>query len=155
MKFLDLPARTGERFCLAMDVAKNESDLALLRQHGWEVADPITVSADANSYRDFIRGSKGEFTVAKDLNVRLRTGWFSDRGACYLAAGRPVINQETGFDTLVPPGSGLYGFRSLEEAADAFMRVRDDYPARCASARRLATDHFAADVVLRDLVARL
>jgi hypothetical protein len=152
MKFLDLPARTGERFRLAMDVAKNADDLSLLAAHGWEVVDPLQVSADADAYREFIRQSKGEFTVAKDLNVRLRTGWFSDRAVCYLAAGRPVINQQTGFDTLFPAGRGLHGFLSLDEAIDAFAEVRQDYAAESVGARRLAADYFDAARVLKEMI---
>jgi hypothetical protein len=155
LRFLSLPERTGEKFRLAMDVAKNAEDVALLRAHGWSIVDPVAVSGDANAYRDFIHSSKGEFTVAKDLNVRLRTGWFSDRAACYLAAGRPVINQDTGFDALYPSGQGLFGFRTLEESIDAFARVRADYATQCAAARRLAESHFDATKVVGDLVARL
>ena len=79
---------------------------------GWEVVDPLEVSRDPHVYRAFIRRSRGEFTVAKDVNVRLRSGWFSDRSACYLAAGRPVVNQDTGFDEHLPTGNGLFTFRS-------------------------------------------
>lgn len=153
-KFLSLPRHTGERFLLAMDVAKNPEDLVLLREHGWEVVDPVAVSGDADAYRDFIRTSKGEFTVAKDLNVRLRTGWFSDRAACYLAAGRPVINQETGFDAILREGSGVFGFRTLEEAVEAFARIRADYRGQAAAARRVAEEKFDATVVLRELIER-
>ena len=155
LKFVSLPERTGETFRVAMDVAKSPADLELLRSHGWDVVDPLAVSADANAYRDFIRSSKGEFTVAKDLNVRLRTGWFSDRAACYLAAGRPVINQETGFDALVPRRRGVYGFRSLEDAVAAFAEVRADYRAQCGAAREVAAELFDARTVLRQLIERL
>jgi hypothetical protein len=155
LRFLDLPARSGERFRLAMDVAKTPADLTLLRAHGWDVVDPIAVSADANAYRDFIRGSKGEFTVAKDLNVRLRTGWFSDRAACYLAAGRPVINQQTGFDAFLPLGEGLFGFLHMEEVLDALARVRADPVGQSLAARRLAEEFFDAEKLLRELVARI
>src|SRR5439155_901077 len=83
----------------------------------YRVVDPLAVSADPWRYRDYLRGSRGEFTVAKDVNVRLRSGWFSDRAACYLAAGRPVVEQDTGFGDVLPLGPGLRVFRSVEEAA--------------------------------------
>lgn len=155
LKFLDLPARTGERFRPAMDVDKTPGDADLLRRYGWEIADPIAVSRDPLTYRDFIRGSKGEFTVAKDLNVRLATGWFSDRGACYLAAGRPVITQDTGFGRLLPVGRGLFAVRSVEDAVAAFAVVAADYPAHAQAAREIAAAHFDARRVLADLIRRL
>jgi hypothetical protein len=155
LKFLELPSRTGERFAPAMDVDKTPADAALLRRHGWEIAEPIAVSRDALAYRDFVRRSKGEFTVAKDLNVRLATGWFSDRGACYLAAGRPVITQDTGFGRLLPVGRGLFAVRSVEDAVAAFAAVAADYPAHAQAAREIAAAHFDARQVLGDVFSRL
>lgn len=153
LKFLSLPARTGERFRLAMDVEKVPGDLALLREHGWDIVDPLAVSHDAAEYRDFIRGSKGEFTVAKDLNVRLCTGWFSDRAACYLAAGRPVVNQRTGFDRVLPIGHGLLDFTNLEEAVEAIADVSTNPSEHGAAARRIALEYFEARRVLESLVS--
>src|SRR6185295_3790100 len=95
LAFLDLPARTGAAFEIAMDVDAVPGDGERLRACGWAVADPRAVSGDPWRYRDYLRGSRGEFTVAKDVNVRLRSGWFSDRAACYLAAGRPAVEQDT------------------------------------------------------------
>jgi hypothetical protein len=152
MKFLDLPVRTGERFAPAMDVDKAPADAALLRRCGWEVMDPLAVSRDALAYRDFICRSKGEFTVAKDLNVRLATGWFSDRGACYLAAGRPVVTQDTGFGTALPVGHGLFAVRAVTEAAAAFASIAADYRAHALAARRIAESYFDARQVLADLL---
>jgi len=153
MKFLDLPARTGERFLVAMDVDKTPGDAERLRRHGWEIADPIEVSRDALAYRDFIRRSKGEFTVAKDLNVRLASGWFSDRGACYLAAGRPVVTQDTGFGRVLPTGTGLCAVRTLSEATQACAAIAAGYTTHSQAARQIAEQYFDASHVLRDLVA--
>jgi len=155
MKFLDLPARTGERFALAMDIDKVPADAALLQQHGWAAVDPIAVSRDACDYRNFIRRSKGEFTVAKDLNVRLATGWFSDRGACYLAAGRPVVTQDTGFARVLPVGHGLFAIRGIEDAAAAFAHLAADYSAHAHAARQIAESYFDGRRVLADLLRRL
>ncbi len=155
MKFLDLPARTGEAFTPAMDVDKVPADATLLQDHGWHAVDPIAVSRDALAYRDFIRRSKGEFTVAKDLNVRLRTGWFSDRGACYLAAGRPVITQDTGFESVLPAGRGLFAVRGMDDAVAAFASIAADYSAHAQAARGIAEAHFDARRVLADLLRRL
>ena len=152
MRFLDLPARTGQRFRVAMDVAGIPEDLAVLAGAGWEVVDPLGVSRDPQDYRAFIRGSRGEFTVAKDVNVRLRSGWFSDRSACYLACGRPVVNQDTGFDVHLPTGDGLFAFRSPDDAAAAFAAIAADYPHHCRAARALAVEYFAPARVLASLV---
>jgi len=153
MKFLDLPARSGERFAVAMDVDKTPGDGTLLRHHGWEILDPIALSTDALTYRDFIRRSKGEFTVAKDLNVRLASGWFSDRAACYLAAGRPVVTQDTGFSRFLPTGNGLFAVRTLDDAAAACRAIASDYDMHAQAARRIAEDAFDARRVLTDLLA--
>jgi hypothetical protein len=152
-RFLDLPAHTGERFVLAMDVGKTAGDADLLRQRGWDIVDPIAVSSDALRYRDFIQHSKGEFTVAKGLNVRLASGWFSDRSACYLAAGRPVVTQGTGFDRCLPAGNGLFAVRTLQDAIVACRTIAADYAAQGRAARQLAETHFDAALVLRNLIA--
>jgi hypothetical protein len=152
LRFLDLPSRTGERFEVAMDVASVPGDLAVLRAHGWQVADPRAVSADPFRYRDYLSGSRAEFTVAKDMNIRLRSGWFSDRAACYLAAGRPAIEQDTGFGDVLPLGPGLHAFRTVDDAVEAIRMVEADYPRASAHAAALAQEHFAADRVMAALV---
>jgi hypothetical protein len=154
LRFVDLPGRTGARFELAMDVDKNPGDRELLGQHGWAVVDPLALSTDAEAYRGYICRSLGEFTVAKQLNVRLATGWFSDRSACYLAAGRPVVVQDTGFGTTLPTGAGLLAFSTPEEAADAIIAVTDAWAVHSAAARRIAERYFAARTVLADLLDR-
>jgi hypothetical protein len=155
MRFLALPHRTGQAFLLAMDIDKHPEDADLLRRHGWAVTDPIAVSRDALAYREFIQRSRGEFTVAKDLNVRLSTGWFSDRAACYLAAGRPVVTQDTGFGGVLPLGRGLFAVRTLDEAVAAFATIVGNYEAHAAAARRLAADYFDAERTLRRLLAAI
>jgi hypothetical protein len=146
-RFLDLPGRTGAGLELAMDVARVPGDVERLAAHGWRVTDPLAVSADPWRYRDYVRGSRGEFTVAKDLNVRLRSGWFSDRAACYLAAGRPVVEQDTAFGDVLPLGPGVHAFRTVEEAAEALRAIEADWPRASAHAREVA-QCFAADRVV-------
>ena len=107
---------------------------------------------DVDAYRDFIAKSRGEFTVAKDQNVRLRTGWFSDRSATYLAAGRPVVTQETGFSNVLPTGEGLFGFSTMEEILAALEEIDADYPRHCRAAKEIARNYFNYDVVLRRLL---
>jgi hypothetical protein len=153
-KLMDLPSRTGARFDIAMDV-HDAADREQLAAHGWRVRDPIALSADPDAYRAFIRGSAGEVTTAKDVNVRLRSGWFSDRSACYLAGGRPVVVQDTAFDDVLPTGEGLFSFRTLDEAVASVGAIQAD-PARHGSAARgIAEKYFAAPDVLRALLAQL
>jgi hypothetical protein len=152
LRCLDLPARSGAAFEMAMDVENVPGDPTLLRAHGWAIADPRVVSGDPWRYRDYLRDSRGEFTVAKELNIRLRSGWFSDRAACYLAAGRPVVEQDTGFGDVLPLGLGVHAFRTVAEAAEAIRTIERDYASARAHARAVAHECFAAERVVGDLL---
>ncbi len=150
LKFVDLPERSGEAFELALACSDADA-IGLLGRHGWAVRDALALSRDIQPYRDYIRGSRGEFTVAKDQNIRLRSGWFSDRSACYLAAGRPVITQETGFSRILPTGKGLFAFTAIEEILAALDHVACDYAGHRQAAAEIAAEYFAAEVVLDQL----
>jgi hypothetical protein len=152
LRCLDLPARTGVEFEMAMDVDNTPGDVERLTAHGWRIVNPLSVSADPWRYRDYICSSRGEFTVAKDMNVRLRSGWFSDRAACYLAAGRPVVEQDTGFGDVLPLGPGLHAFRTVADAADAIGEIEGNYARASAHAAEVAREYFAADRVLGALL---
>jgi hypothetical protein len=132
-----------------------EDELVVLASHGWTLADAHAFTTDPWSYRDYVQASNGEFTVAKDQNVRLRSGWFSERSACYLAAGRPVITQDTGFGTTLPTGEGLFAFATLEEIVAAFEAIGTDYARHSRAARAIAEDHFRAETVLARLLRDL
>jgi hypothetical protein len=151
-RFLDLPNRTAKTFELAMDVETVPADFERLTGQGWRVIDPIRISTDPWRYRDYLRASRGEFTVAKDMNVRLRSGWFSDRAACYLAAGRPVITQDTGFGEVLPLGPGLHAFKTIVEATEAVHMIERDYDRASAHASEVACEYFAADRVLGSML---
>jgi len=151
-KFVALPARTAERFEVAMDVSSVPADERALRAAGWRIRPPLEVSIDAENYRRYLQESKGEFSAAKDMNVRLRSGWFSDRSVCYLAAGRPVVVQDTGFGDVVPTGRGLFAVRGIDDAVEAFRAIAADYAGHCAAAKSIAAEHFAAETVLRPLL---
>ncbi len=138
LRVLDLPALTGARFEMAMNVGSVPGDAERLRRHGWHVADPVVVSADPWRYRRYVRASRGEFTVAKELNVRLATGWIGDRTPCYLAAGRPVVAQDTGFGDVLPLGPGLHAFRTLGDAVEAVRAIEADYARASRHAAELA-----------------
>jgi hypothetical protein len=152
LKVLDLPSRSSDAsFELAL-TSVDDDDRALLVRHGWHVIDAEAVSQDLDVYCNYIRRSGAEFTVAKDQNVRLRTGWFSDRSAAYLAAGRPVVTQDTGFGTTLPTGSGLFAFSTVDEAAAAVDAVTTDYDRHAAAARAIAAECFDHAVVLPSLL---
>jgi hypothetical protein len=154
LKFLDLPKRTGRTFELALS-SYDEGVKSMLEERGWRVRHALDLSKDPDEYRAYVARSKGEFTVAKDQNVRLRTGWFSDRSATYLAAGRPVITQDTGFGDVLPTGEGLFAFSTLDEAAHAVERIDADYDRHRRAARRVARECFAHDVVLPRLLGEV
>jgi len=151
MKFLTLPSRTTQALELAL-AGCNDEDRRTLEQHGWRVRDASEVSDDLDTYREYIGGSRAEFTVAKDQNVRLRSGWFSDRSAAYLAAGRPVVTQDTGFGHVFPTGRGLFGFSTLDEAAAAIEAINADYQSHSRAAGELARAYFDSDLVLTRLL---
>jgi hypothetical protein len=145
-KFLDLPTRRPVPFELAVGV--DEATRQELERNRWRITNPVKLSSDMATYHDFIVQSRGEFTVAKDQNIRLRSGWFSDRSACYLAASRPVINQDTAFGSYLPTGKGLFAFQTMDDILAAVDEVESDYAGNCRAAREIATEYFAAEKVL-------
>ena len=151
LKVLDLPSRTAQPFELALSSYSDE-DQRMLEDCGWAVRPALDLSNDIDAYRAYIGESRGEFTVAKDQNIRLRSGWFSDRSATYLAAGRPVITQETGFSNILPTGEGLFAFSTVEEAVEAVERVNAEYARHRRGASEVAREFFSSDVVLKRLL---
>jgi hypothetical protein len=124
------------------------------RRHGWEVLDPSIRLPDWNSYRRFIEDSAGEFSVAKETYVKANTGWFSCRSACYLAAGRPVVTQDTGWSRYLPHDCGLLGFRHHEQAVEALLQVHAEPQRHARRARQIAEEFFDSKRVLADLLQR-
>ena len=155
-RFMDLPSQIPD---VRLEVAVNEGKTrrpprALLRRHGWQVVDPNAVCADLQGYRNYIESSMAEWSVAKNGYVVGRPGWFSCRSACYLAAGRPVVVQDTGFSGILPVGEGLLTFRTTEEAIAGITDVRSHYARHARAARGIAEDCFASDTVLTSLIER-
>jgi hypothetical protein len=147
LKFVDLP---GRRPSLGFELSLNVDDPAdrqLLEGKGWTLSSPLQMSLEPFGYQEFFRRSRGEWTVAKDQNVRLRSGWFSERDACYLASGKPVVAQSTGFEKFLPTGEGLFAFRTMDEALAALDRIETDYEKACRAARAVAEEHLAAPKV--------
>jgi GT2 family glycosyltransferase len=153
-RFLDLPARTNRTFELAL-TNYSEADKRRLEGKGWRVRDALSFSMNTDAYRRYVAHSRGEFSVAKDQNVRLRSGWFSDRSASYLAAGRPVITQETGFSNILPTGQGLFAFSEMEEIVQALASIDSAYEHHRRAAAAVAQEYFRYDVVLSQLLADL
>ncbi len=151
-RLLELPQQVPAPLELCLAIHPDESDRAELLRHGWRLSDPLIHAATPDTYRDYIRRSRGELTAAKHGYVAGRTGWFSDRSACYLAAGRPVILQDTGFGRYLPTGEGLLAFADLAGAAAAVATVEADYDRHARAARRLAREHFDARRVLPRLL---
>jgi hypothetical protein len=125
-----------------------------LNAAGWRVVDPLKVCRDIEGYRRYVQTSKAEFSVAKHGYVEGRAGWFSCRSACYLAAGRPVVVEDTGYRFVLPVGEGIVAFSSLEEAADGIRNVEAHYARHARAAREIACEYFHAGRVLGDLVER-
>ena len=155
-KFVALPRVTGRPFELALDIHENETgDLELLRENGWTLVEPAVAAGSLDAYRSYVQGSRAELMVAKGIYVDTRGGWFSDRSACYLASGRPVIAQDTGLEELYPLGEGLVVFSTVDEAAAAVEAVERDYGRHARAARRVAEEALDSDVVLGRLLDRL
>ena len=152
-ELIRLPELSQVRVLLALGIdPAEEDDLAALRRHGWQLTDPAEVASTPSSYRDFVQGSLLELGIAKHGYVTTGSGWFSDRSVCYLASGRPVVAQDTGFSRWLPTGTGVLSFRTVDEAAAALDEVADDYERHRCAARSLAEDVFNSDRVLGELL---
>jgi len=155
-KLIDLPERVTDRFVLALAIHPHEAaDLDRLTSHRWELVDPAAVAGSPAAYRAFVRGSRAEIGVAKSGYVISRCGWFSDRSACYLASGRPVIAQDTGFSNCLPTGAGLLRFDTTDEAQAAIEDLHRSYVHHARAARGLAEDWLDSDKVLATLLEHL
>jgi glycosyltransferase involved in cell wall biosynthesis len=130
-------------------------DLAALKANGWELVDPIAVAGTPDAYRDFVRGSRAEIGIAKSGYVASRCGWFSDRSACYLASGRPVVAQDTGFSSYLPVGEGLFAFDDEDGAVNAIEELGRNYSRHARAARELAIEYFDSDRVLTMLLEQV
>lgn len=142
--FVDLPKGTSQRICLAVRDMEKEYFI----RNGWDTTLAEEVARTPKSYQAFIEDSRAEFLVAKTGYVTTRSGWFSDRSVCYLAAGRPVLMQDTGLDDWIPTGEGVVTFTNLAEAIEGIESINSDYERHRAAARRLAEEYFAADRVI-------
>jgi hypothetical protein len=147
---------TGQEFELALDIHPAETtDLELLRRTGWRLVAPSAVAGHPADYQRYIGRSGAEFMVAKSMYVETRGGWFSDRSACYLASGKPVLAQDTGLASIYMGGAGLLTFSTLDEAAGGVEAIAGDYSRHARAARDLAEELFDSDKVLTTLLDKL
>jgi Glycosyl transferases group 1 len=155
-RFITLPTLTEEKFMLALAIHPDErKDLPAIAANGWHLLDPAQVARCPASYQRFIQGSKAEFGIAKSGYVASRCGWFSDRSLCYLASGRPVLAQETGFSDYIPTGEGLFAFESTEDILAAIDELRANYARHARAARAIADGLFNSDRILSRLLDRI
>ena len=152
-KFRGLPALTTEPFVLAMGHGVGqERPTAQLEAEGWKIIEPSEFLPDFMTYHDFLSSSKGEWSVAKNGYVRSRSGWFSCRSACYLAAGKPVVVQDTGWSDHLPSGDGVVAFSNPEDAVSAIDRIAANYRHHSEAARAYALKYFDAKSVCAQLL---
>lgn len=151
LTFVDLPRRTSQELELAVEI-DDAVELEAFQHNGWVLTNPLAVSQDLTVYHKYIDTSRGEFTVSKDVVVRTRSGWFSDRSVCYLAAGKPVVTQETGFSRFIPTGRGLFAFSTLDDVLAALDAINGDYLAHARAAREIAQEYFGSEKVLAKML---
>lgn len=153
--YADLPAHTSVGLEMALDIdAADAADRRRLVAGGWALADPMVVARDLDSYREYVQRSRGELAIAKAAYVSLRTGWFSDRTACYLASGLPAIVSDTGLTGHLPLGEGLLVHDDVDSALEALSRVATDYAGHAKAARALAEEHLDGRLVVDALLER-
>jgi hypothetical protein len=155
-KVIDLPGRTPFEFEIALDIHPNDArDRESLESHGWRIVDPGVAVPDPDAFRQYVRGSDAEFSVAQGIYVDTASGWFSDRTVRYLASGKPALVQDTGFSSNYPVGEGLLAFRTIEEAVAGAELIRRDYETHSRAARALAEEYFDSKSVLGGFLADL
>ena len=150
-RFKGLPKLARQPFVLA--VGLDEGPRKQLRSLGWQLVPPLSVSGAIEDYRKFIAGSRADFGIAKHAYVASNCGWFSDRSTCYLASGRPVLHQETGFSEWLPTGEGVLKFSDVSEVLECLRCLNMDYDRHAQAARRIAEEYFEAATVLRHMLS--
>jgi hypothetical protein len=153
-RLLDLPRRAGHTIELGM-ASMPRADIERYESHGWRHVDATQSSIDVDTFRRYVQSSLGEFSVAKQIYAGVPSGWFSDRSSAFLASGRPVVVQATGFEKWLPTGEGLHAFTALDEAVEAVRKVHDYAERESAAARAIAERYLDARVVLRELLSRV
>lgn len=151
LTLVDLPQHISQELELAVEI-DDAVELSAFQHNGWVLTNPLAVSQDLTVYHKYIDTSRGEFTVSKDVVVRTRSGWFSDRSGCYLAAGKPVVTQETGFSKFIPTGRGLFAFSTPDEVLAALEAINSNYLLHACAAREIAQEYFDSAKVLAKML---
>ncbi|MEK6271939.1 MAG: hypothetical protein AABM42_04745 [Actinomycetota bacterium] len=155
-KFAQLPRLVPGRFEVALEIdGSDHRDVELLEGGGWSLVDPALAAGSTDRYMRYIQGSKAELMIAKEMYVKTQSGWFSDRSACYLASGKPVLAQDTGFTRNYPVGQGLLSFQDVEQAGEGAREICRDQRRHAKAAREIAEEYFDARKVLGQLLAEL
>jgi hypothetical protein len=155
-RVLELPLLAPQKFEIALAIdPTDDADRNSLVGHGWNLVDPTIAAGNPDRFRSYVQESGGEFSVAQGIYVETNSGWFSDRTAAYLASGKPVLVEDTGFTRTLPSGEGLIAFRDLQGAVKGAMRIAAAYDSHARAARQLAESYFDSDVVLKDFLAIL
>ncbi len=149
-RFMTLPSRTRWSCVVAMGGGAPRDRLGEL---GWQLVSPLAVTGTIDAYQAFIAGSAADFGVAKHAYVESQCGWFSDRSTCYMAAGRPVLHQDTGIGDWLPVGEGVLLFSTLDEAVERLRELELDYARHARAARAIAEEHFEASAVLGKMLS--
>ncbi len=152
MKYMNIPQKAHDVFEVVLGSNNFKEGSSFLRDHGWSVKKAVSTTLAISSYADYVNKSKAEFSVAKNGYVATQTAWFGDRSAYYLAAGKPVILEETGFSKYIPTGKGLFSFSTEAEAVRAVKEVNDHYEYHCREARKMALKYFDSGIVLEKLI---
>jgi hypothetical protein len=154
LRYLELPQKAGRPFQLAANIHPDDDtgDREMLREHGWQLVHPHEAAGSPSDYAKFISRSRAELCCPKPIYRELKTGWLSDRSACYLASGRPVLAEETGFGDHYPTGNGLLSFRDLDGAIAAVKEVDANYAHHSRAAREFAETHLDSAVWLKNML---
>jgi hypothetical protein len=153
LNYKDLPKLTNQKIELAMSGGVKPKKLI---DHGWELVSGIEKERiDMWSYMDYIRDSRAEWSIAKNIYVKTWCGWFSERSACYLASGRPVLVQDTGFSKYIPTGKGLIPFNNMNETLNGIKEINYNYEMHCKSARRIAENYFDSTKILKEMLKQI
>jgi hypothetical protein len=152
LPFLDLPRQTTYPLELAISGAAGDGDRSMLEERGWRICDAFDVASAPGDYQRYIQNSRGEFGCVKPSCVRLQNAWVSDRTLCYLASGKPAVIQHTGPSRFLPDSTGIFRFRTLEEAVHCLEAIESDYERQCRLARELAEEYFDAQKVVKNVI---
>jgi hypothetical protein len=154
LRYIELPKRAMRPFELAVNIHPNDKtgDRELLQDYGWKLADPHRAANSPETYREYIALSQAEIVCPKPIFTELKTGWFSDRSACYLASGRPVLAEDTGFSDYLPTGEGLLVFRNIDEALAGVAEIDFNYERHMRAAREFAEEFLDSQYWLEQMI---